>query len=335
MFALYVSHAESGEITLFHLDPQRPALVPVQTLAVGGEVMPMALSPDRTRLYAARRSQPREALSFGIDARSGRLQPLGAAALPHSMANIATDRTGRWLFSASYGGDQVAVNAIDPEGIARATQQVEATGRHAHAIHASPDNRFVYAATLGAGVLLRWNFDAERGALAGPATALAPHADASPRHFVFSPDGRFAYLLNELDGVIDVLARDAASGELTPVGSASVLPPGFTGEPWAADLHLAPDGRFLYASERRSSTLSIFAADAASGALSLRGQAATEAQPRGFGLTPDGRFLVAAGQQSHQLSLYAVDAMQGGLTLVDRCATGRGPNWVESIALSI
>jgi len=334
MYAVYVSNAESGDISVLRLDAERGALTAVQRVEVGGEVMPLALGPARTRLYAVRRSEPREVLSFEIDPKSGRLDAIGAAALPHSMASIATDRSGRFLFSASYGGNVIAVSPIDADGVVQAAHQVLPTGPHAHAIHADPSNRFVFATSLGSGVMLQFRFDAASGRLApNTPAALQPHAEASPRHFAFGHDARFVYLLNELDAAIDVLALDGNSGTLRTVQTLDSLPRGFDGEPWAADIHLTPDGRFLYSSERRSGTLAAFRVDAENGTLTLVGHVPTEAQPRGFNVTPDGRFLIAAGQRSHRVALYAIDAQTGALNALGDCAAGRGPNWVESIAL--
>lgn len=335
MIAVYVSNAESGDISVLQLDPLRGTLTPTQRVDVGGEVMPLALSPDRTRLYAARRSEPREALSFEIDPGSGALQRIGAAALPHSMAFIATDRGGRFLLSASYGGDQIAVSPIDSNGIVQPTQQVLPTGPHAHAIQSDPSNRFVFATSLGGGVVMQWRFDAGTGQLT-PNTppALQPHVAASPRHFVFSRDAGFVYLLNELDAAIDVLAFDAEAGTLRTMQTISTLPPGFSDAPWAADLRLTPDGRFLYSSERRTSTLAVLSVDANSGTLALMGHVPTEAQPRGFNVTPDGGFLIAAGQRSHHVTLYRINAETGWPGEIGGCAVGHGPNWVESIALN-
>lgn len=334
MFCVYVSNAESGDISVLHLDPAQATLAPMQTVQVGGEVMPLALSPDRRRLYAARRSEPREALSFAIDPKTGQLTLLGASALPHSMAYIATDRAGRYLLSASYGGNQIAVNAIDADGVVQATQQVVPTGPNAHAIQADPSNRFVFASTLGAGGVVQLRFDASTGQLT-PNTppTLQPHASASPRHFAFSGDARFVYLLNELDSAIDVLSFDSIAGTLQPLQTISSLPPGFSGDPWASDLHLTPDGRFLYSSERRSDTLAAFRIDPANGTLALVGHVPTETQPRGFNITPDGRFLIAAGQRSHRLRLYEIDGATGSLQTLGECPAGQGPNWVESIML--
>lgn len=335
MFAVYVSNADSGDISVLRLDPELGALTPLQTVAVGGEVMPLALNPRRDRLYAARRSEPREALAFAIDAASGNLEQMGAGPLPHSMAAIATDRSGRYLFSASYGGNLVAVNAIDGQGVVGRTLQVVPTGANAHAILPSASNHFVFSTSLGGGVVQQFRFDAGTGRLT-PNTppAFAPRKGASPRHFVLSPDSRFVYLLNELDARIDVLACDAFGGTLSALQSIDTLAPGFTDEPWAADLHLTPDGRFLYASERRSDTLSAFRVDTVTGTLSPIGHVLTEAQPRGFNITSDGRFLIAAGQKSQRLRLYRIDTASGALSPIGDAPVGRGANWVESTMLT-
>ncbi|WP_077033989.1 lactonase family protein [Pelomonas sp. KK5] len=330
MFAVYVSGAESGDISVLRLDPASGAIAVVQTIEPGGELMPMALGPSLDRLYVARRSEPREALSFAIDRRSGRLSPLGNAALPHSMAYIAADHSGRWLFSASYGGNLVAVNAIDAQGIVRETVQVEATGPKAHAILPDATNRRVLATSLGGGVITQFDFDPMTGRLSARAT-VSPHQNASPRHFRFSPDQRFVYLLNELDGALDVLGYE--NGRLTPVQKISTLTTDFSGEPWAADLQLTPDGRYLYASERRSSQLARFRVDPASGHLELLGHTATEPQPRGFRITPDGRYLISVGQLSQRLRLFEIDPRTGALSVRGEAPVGRGANWVEVMPL--
>ena len=115
-----------------------------------------------------------------------------------------------------------------------------------------------------------------------------------------------------------------------------MLPAGFTrGEPWAADLHLTPDGRFLFASERRSSTLSSYVVDATTGALTPLTRIQTEAEPRGFAISPDGRFLVAVGQASHRLSRYAIDPEKGALAKLGDQPIGTNPNWVEIVDLAV
>src|SRR5262249_28449199 len=101
---------------------------------------------------------------------------------------------------------------------------------------------------------------------------------------------------------------------------------------WAADLHLTPNGRFLYASERTRSTLGAFRVDSASGKPSYLGSTPTEKQPRGFAIDPTGRFLVVAGEKSDALASYAIDSGSGALKLIGRSSSGKGANWVEIVA---
>jgi 6-phosphogluconolactonase len=215
-----------------------------------------------------------------------------------------------------------------------AATQVLATGKNAHAAVPSPDNRFVFFTNLGSDQVMQLRFDAATGLLS-PNTppTMAGRPGAGARHLVFHPNGRDAYLLNELDASVDLLGYNAASGTLSFRKSWSTLPAGFTGKPWAADLHLTPDGRFLYTSERTSSTLAMWAVDAASGELTLIGHEATEKQPRGFQIDPSGRWLLAAGQVSNALTAYRIDAATGKLSRQSQLPMGKGPNWVEIIDL--
>ena len=176
-----------------------------------------------------------------------------------------------------------------------------------------------------------------------------------PRHLIVSADNRFVYVLNELTGTVTTLSLDSNTGVLKELDSVSVLPPdtklvpgmprGAVGTPganqaprntdndiWAADLHLTPNGRFLYASERTTSTLGAFRVDGTSGKLSYLGSTPAEKQPRGFAIDPTGRFVVVAGEKSDTLSSYAIDPENGALKLVGRYPTGKGANWVEIVA---
>ena len=329
---VYVSNADSQEISVLELDRAQGVLKPVQTLNVGGTVMPMAVSPDKRVLYAALRSQPFRVVSMSIDAATGKLQKLGEAPLADSMANIDLDASGKWLFAASYQGGKISVNAIGKDGAAGPIQQLVQTGPNAHAIHADASNRFVLATSLGGDNVSSWRFDAEKGLLSANDPALTTSTPKSgPRHFVWDKAQRRVYLLNELDASLHVYAWDAARGTLKLEQSTTALPPGFTGKPWAADLHLTPDGRFLYASERTSSTLAAFKVDTATGQLQPLGNTPTEKGPRGFAIDPSGRYLIAAGQESHGISLYAIDPATGALGKPSRIDAGKNPNWIEIV----
>jgi len=331
---VYVSNADSQEISVLALDRERGLLSTLQSVPVGGTAMPMALSPDRKLLYAALRSQPYRVVTFAIEA-DGKLVQRGVASLADSMANIDVDRSGRWLFAASYGGHKITVNAIGADGTVGAVRQLVATKPNAHAIHADAANRYVVATSLGGDNLSVWRFDPANGTLTpnDPPLAATP-TKTGPRHFAWDQAQRRLYLLCELDASLFVYDWDAERGTLKEVQRTSVLPPGFSGgEPWAADLHLTPDGKFLYASERRSSTLAAFKVDATTGRVELLRHTPTEKTPRGFAIDASGRYLIAAGQDSHGVTLYAIDPATGALDPRARLPLGRNPNWVEIVDL--
>lgn len=330
---VYVSNADSQDMSVFELDRSAAMLKPVETVPVGGQAMPMALSPDKRVLYVALRSQPFRVLSLAIDPASGKLRKIGEASLADSMANIDTDATGRWLFAASYPGHKITVNAIGKDGAVGAVQQLIPTAPNAHAIHADAANRYVFATSLGGDNLSAWRFDAETGKLTAnePALTTVAPAKSGPRHFVWDKAQRYMYVLDELDAGLHVMSYDKERGTLRAVQSTTTLPAGFTGKPWAADLHLSPDGRWLYASERTSSTLSTYRVDAATGQLQPLGQVPTEKSPRGFAVDSSGRFLIAAGQDSNSVSLHPIDPATGIPGTPVRVPAGKNPNWVEIV----
>jgi 6-phosphogluconolactonase len=193
-----------------------------------------------------------------------------------------------------------------------------------------------------------FNFDAQTGKLSSntPAVQMAK-ANSGPRHFVTSADNRFVYLLSEMAGTVTTFAVDGKTGLLTEVSSVLALPPdtklgpgAVRGGPvprntdndiWVADIHLTPNGRFMYISERTGSTLSTLAVDAASGKVSYVASTPTEQQPRGFAIDSKGRFLVASGEKSATISVYAIDPASGALKFLDKYPAGKGANWVEIV----
>ncbi len=334
----YVGNADSNDISVFRIEPGTGAMTPVETAPlVGvekpGSSTPLAVSPDHRFLLAAVRSQPHVAVSFAIDAKTGRLKYLGSGPLADSMAYIATDHSGKFLFSASYGGNKVAVNPIGSDGVVLAAVQVIPTGLNAHAIQADPNNRYVFATNLGSDQVLGFKFDAATGQLAPNDPSATGVADKSgPRHFAFHPGHKFVYLLHELNGAILAFAYDEDKGSWRELQRTTALPAGFDGKPWAADIHLTPDARFLYASERTSNTLTAFAVDAASGLLTPIASVPTETQPRGFNIDPSGRYLAAVGELSNAMTVYAIDQAKGALTKLQSYPVGKKPNWVEFVA---
>ncbi len=349
---VYVSNASDGDIGTYRLLDSGVLQAGARATAASG-VGPMAVSPDRRFLYAASRSKPFAVHVYEIMLATGALKPLAASPLVESLPYISLDATGRFLLGASYSGHIVTVNAVGPDGrVAAEPLQVIPVGLNAHSIRADNTNRFVYVPNLGTDQVFQFVFDEKTGRLASNTPAVVQmRPRTGPRHFIVSPDNRFVYLLSELVGTVTTLSLDPKTGLLTEVSSASMLSPDsklvpgaprIAGAPtrntdndiWAADLHMTPNGRFLYASERTSSTLTTFAVEAQTGKLTYLGNMPTEKQPRGFAIDPKGRFLVASGEKSDTISVYAIDAASGALELLGQYPTGKGSNWVEIVSFA-
>jgi 6-phosphogluconolactonase len=336
---VYVGHAESNEIYVLQLERPSGALtvvekVPIPGISKPGGSTPMAVSPDRRFLYVGTRGEPKVAAGFAIDQATGKLAHVASGPLPDSMAYIALDRSGRFLLGASYPGHKITVSPVGPPGTVQPAHQTLPDHPNAHSILADAGNRHVLAMTLGNDLVNQFTFDATTGMLT-PNTppAVRVKEKAGPRHFRFHPGGKLVYVLGELDAALYVFDYDAGTGRVRETQRVSALPPDFQGKPSAADVHITPDGRFLYASERTSSTLAGFRIDGATGALSPLGSVPTEKQPRGFGIDPSGRFLLAVGQLSHGLSSYAIDRDTGTLTKLAQYPMGKNPNWIEFVDL--
>jgi 6-phosphogluconolactonase len=352
---VYISNAEDGDISVYSMQADG-RLLPGARIKVASVVMPMAVSPDRRFLYAASRAKPFSVHAYAINPGTGGLTHLSSTPTADSFPYISLDRTGRFLFGASYGGHLISVNAVGADGrVAPEPLQVIAVGRNAHSIRVDESNRFAFVPTLGSDEIFQFSFDVKSGRLNSntPAVFLMKPM-TGPRHFVTSGDNKFLYVLSELQGTVTSFALDANTGLLTEVSAATGLPsdsslvPGVPrgavgganappprntdNDIWAADIHLSPNGRFLYISERTSSTLAAFSVDAASGKLGYLSSTSTERQPRGFAIDPKGRFLIASGEKSETISVYAIDQASGALRFLDKYPAGKGANWVEIVS---
>lgn len=348
----FVSNAVDGTIGSYRLADNGTLTLLTSTQA-GDNVMPLALSPDHRKLYASIRSEPFSVATFAVDPADGSLKLLSKAAVADSQAYISVDRTGHYLLGASYGNNQVMVNAIDAQGMVQdGSQQVVETGLNAHAIIVDHSNRFAYATNLGSDQLLVFTFDEKTGRLTQSSSVKLPK-NAGPRHAVIATDNRFLYLLGEMAGTVTSYSIDQTTGALTEVASVQSVPasaglvhgqprPAATpGQPaptlpenliWCADIRLTPNGRFLYTSERTGSSVSVFAVDGQTGTLTYLQNIAVEKQPRGIAVDPSGKWLLVTGEKSDEIGVYAIDPEKGTLTRAGNAPSGKGANWVETVS---
>lgn len=323
----------SRGIYVVRLDPVTGGLnEPLLAAETAGPTF-LAWHPDGRTLYALGESgqingKPGGALvSFRYDATTGGLtrlntEPTGGIGLAH----VGVDATGRTAAVISYHGGQVASFPILSDGsLGARTSLITHSGSpgpnrsrqdkpHPHSVTFSPDNRFLYVCDLGLDRLYRYWHD-PAGATLTPAGETATASGAGPRHSKFSGDGKFLYVINELNGTIEVFAADLTDGALTRVQTIATLPADFSGESICAEIRLSPDGRFVYGSNRGHDSLAVFARDAAQGTLTLVEIVPTGGKhPRNFNLSPDGRWLVCANKDSDNVTVFGVDAATGSLT---------------------
>ena len=332
----YVSCADERAIVTFAMDRDTGALIrrastPVPGPTGSGMSMPLALSPDRRVLHAAVRIAPFPCSSFGIDPATGALSHLGAANLDDAMAYILVEPSGKNLLCASYPGAIATSHPIAANGgVTSPARQVIDTPLRAHAIITDAAGRWAYVPCLGGDVVLQLALDAATG-LMTQVGRMRTHAGCGPRHMRLSPCGRFAYVLGELDATI-IACTVEAKGHLAAIQTVATLPRGFVvpngKRIMAADLHLTPDGRFVYASERLSEILSAWRIGPG-GTLVPIGSIATDPMPRGFAIDPSGRFLLCGSQTTGAVRTYAIDAAAGALTHIGTTQAGANANWIE------
>ena len=353
---VYVSNAEDGNIDGYLMDEASGRLTPLDKTTAGRLVMPMTVSPDKRFLYASVRSKPYTVNTYAIDPASGALKLAAKTPpLPDNKVYLSTDATGHYLFSASFAGHNIGVFKLGPAGLAEAEPfQVISIGNIAHCILADRSNRFVYVVNFGGGQIYQFRFDANSGRLT-PNTppAIDLGAGSGPRLMALSPDNKSLYLISQVSGHITQFAIHAANGTLTKVGETASVPPELGLQPgimkegaveanskadddvvpriWASDIQITPNGRFLYATERRSNRIILLSVAPGTGKTTYVTNFETEKQPRGIRIDPSGKYLVASGEKSDQLSVYRIGQADGRLSLVGRFPGGKGANWVEIV----
>lgn len=321
---VYTASPESQQIHVWQLNEQG-ALALLQVVDVAGQVQPMVVSPTKDFLYVGARPDFR-VIAFRI-AGDGTLTEAGHAPLPGSPSHISTDRTGSYLFAASYNGAAVSISPIGDDGLPQAPSQVIEGLEGCHSANIDISNRTLFVPALLQDRICI--YDLQDG-------KLTPHAQseiksvqgAGPRHMAFHPNQQYAYCVNELDSTVDVWQLNNAHGEVARVQSLDLMPSDFSGTRWGADIHLTPDGRHLYACDRTASIVTAFTVSEDGGSIALVAHQPTEEQPRGFNIDHSGKYLIAAGQKSHHIEVYQITEEQGKLTPLARYAVGQGPMWV-------
>jgi 6-phosphogluconolactonase len=342
---LFIACSAAGRIDVFEMDALTGGLSRQPSATGLDHVRALVADPGKSRLYAVQNTGTGILHTYTVGPTGELTSCSPDAPLPATAAYITLDAEGKYLLAASYGENLILTRGITPEPPESAVHQriVEEVGR-AHAILPSPDNKFLYYTSLAQDQVLWCHFDASTGALSGHAS-VDVEPGAGPRHLRFSPSGEHVYVLNELTGTVDVFDRNGSTGSLEAkqtiesVPSAFNMTPGWPRSPvtpdpppasiWCAEVRLTPDGRFLYTTERSTSTLSLFTRDPMSGKLTYQETIKTEQQPRGMNIDPTGRYLVLAGEISHRITVYTIHPDRGALSPLAQYPCAGGPMWIE------
>jgi 6-phosphogluconolactonase len=330
----YTAGTKSKGIYRLDLDLASGQLTPPAVAGAAGNPSFLAIHPSGRFLYAVNESNtfmPKKTgavTAFAIDPKSGDLTFLnhrtsGGA----SPCHLVVDKAGKHVLAANYTGGSVCVMPIRDDGRLGETTHVvqhqgssvnknRQEGPHAHSINLDAANRFAFAADLGLDKVLVYRFDSTKGTLTPnepPAVDLAP--GAGPRHFAFHPDGRHAYVINELDSTITTMSYDPERGVLKTLQTVSTLPKDFKGNTSTAEVQVHPSGKFVYGSNRGQDSIAIFTVAEKTGELTAAGHQGEGVKvPRNFSIDPTGGYLLVANQGAGTVLVFRIDRNTGALT---------------------
>jgi 6-phosphogluconolactonase len=330
MFVYFGSHGKGPNygFSLAHFDTETGNLTTPVLLLEAVAPAYFIISPDQKRLYTCNSAPGSSVSAYAIDRATAKLTFLNQK--PSNGGDpsyVSLDATGRYLMIANFQGGSIAAFALEPDGsIGERTAFVQDTGAsvnparqshpHAHSIRVDPSNRFVLAADLGLDKLFVYRFNAKTGALQPndpPFATVAP--GSGPRHTVFLPNGRIAYLINEMGSTIIRFGWDSNAGVLTQYETFSTLPKDFTGTSTCAEILVHPSGKFVYATNRGHNSVAVLSVEPETGRLTLIQNISTRGKtPRNCEFDPTGRWLLVSNQDSDNAVVFRIDPTTGRLT---------------------
>lgn len=249
--------------------------------------------------------------------------------------HVAVDGSGGTLAVANYVDGSFATLKLDAKGVpeklvsvihheGKGPNEQRQDGPHAHGVYFDKSNRYFFMPDLGLDQVFVYPFDATTSKLGEPLASLTTDPGSGPRHLAFSPDEKFAYVINELTNT--VLTTRYADGKFTPLGTVAALPPDFTTANKTAEIEVHPNGKFVYGSNRGHDSIVVYSRDAETGELKLLQHAPCGGKtPRHFKIDPTGKWLLCAHQDSNTISVMALDPETGLLGSPAETVTSPSP----------
>ena len=345
---IYVAAQDDDKVSIFSMDAQSGGLTLQGVETVPGGPSLLAVSPDRSVMYAGQRNDQLIS-SYNIDQDSGRLALTGSVTPDSSASYLATDRTGRYLLSSYYQSGHIAVHPLGSGGsVGEGPVEWIATQVGAHAMQTDRSNRFAYVPHIarlndnvlepprdapGPNSIYQYKFDESTGRLSpNDPLELKMASNLGPRHLTFHPTVDVVYFSDEQGCSVTAYNLDQETGALSPIQTVSTLPAGVSVRNTCSQIQITPSGEFLYVPNRGHNSIAGFSVDGR-GRLTPVGHASTEAVPSAFSLDPSGSFMYAAGSASGFLASYRVDPSTGDLSPIDTCPVGNRPMAVLAVDL--
>jgi 6-phosphogluconolactonase len=290
----------------------------------------LCFSRDKKHMYAVEETENGHVSSIAIHPKSGLLTWVNRVkAEGDAPCHVATDKSGKWCFVANYSSGNISVLPIQKDGsLSKAIQTIDHKPKlpndnldgipHAHSVNVAPNNKDIFVCDLGIDKIMHYELDATTGKLS-PAKIpyIETKSGAGPRHFAFHPHNKVVYTINELNSTIT--AFQYKSSTLMEMESYHTLPNEYKGYNSCADIHISPDGKFLYGSNRGHNSIVIFSINPQTGRLSLIGHQSTLGDfPRNFVIDPSGKYLLVANQKSDQIKVFERNKKSGKLKYVNQ-----------------
>jgi 6-phosphogluconolactonase len=333
-FGTYTTRGENSSKGIYRsvLNLETGKLSDPVLAAEAGNPSFLEIHPNGKFLYAVSEGGGAGSVSaYTIEADTGNLkllnkQPSGGAGPCH----VSIDHAGKNLLVTNYGSGSASVIPIkqdgrlgEPTGFVQhsgsSVNSMRQKGPHAHSINVSPENRFAFVADLGIDKIMIYKLDIEKGTIVANSPPFAQvRPGAGPRHFAFHPNGKYAYVINELDCTVTAFAYDSVSGALKVIQTITTLPNGFNGSNACAEVRVHPSGKFLYGSNRGHDSIVVYRVDLADGTLTyVEHETADIKTPRNFNIEPTGKFCLVANQGKGSVVVFRINKETGALEPTD------------------
>jgi 6-phosphogluconolactonase len=348
VFVSSFAAGDKGGIQAYRLDLKAGTLKALARTTGVENPFFLALSPNGRFLYSIHGKtfggkEHEEVAAYEVGD-SGKLMLLNRqSALGSAACYLDVDPAGKAVLVANYLTGSVAALPVQKDGsLGKSSSFIQHEGSsidparqkgpHAHCIVVAPGGGFVYAADLGLDQVVSYRLDADKAKLTParqPFVRTPP--GAGPRHLTFHPNGKHAYVINELSNSVTRFDHDGESGILIEKQTIATLPKDFAGKSYCADLKVTPNGRFLYGTNRGHDSLAMYRVGE-DGRLTLIGiEPSLGKGPQNLAITPDGKFLLCANMPGNNVAVFRIDAEKGSLESVGKPVTITSPSCIKLV----